>query len=143
RNQISGMMKAMLQTLVNSVRKHLADDNMGALSLRIDKMLDELEMTAAELERKGYQRAARFIRGHSHFMVTFARVAISEGRMIPYTSNAIERLMAEIMRRCKHIWARWSDKGLENILKIRLFRIVEPDNYMKFWQGYIHAMIKR
>ena len=46
--------------------------------------------------------------------------------------------MAEIMRRYKHIRAKWSNKGLENILKIRLFRIVEPDNYMKFWQGYIH-----
>ncbi|MGC8558104.1 MAG: hypothetical protein ACP5NC_03815 [Nitrososphaeria archaeon] len=72
-------------------------------------------------------------------MVTFARVAISEGKRIP--SNAIERLMAEIMRRC--IWARWSDKGLENILKIRLFRIVEPDNYMKFWQSYIHPVVRR
>lgn len=143
RDQISGRMKEMFHTLVNSVRKHLADKDMDVLSSRIDRTLDELEMTARELERSGYQRAARFIRAHSRFMVTFARVAISEGKRIPYTSNAIERLMAEIMRRCKHIWARWSDKGLENILKIRLFRIVEPDNYMKFWQSYIHPVVKR
>ncbi len=32
---------------------------------------------------------------------------------------------------------------LENIIKIRLFRIIEPDNYMKFWQVYMHAVIKR
>jgi hypothetical protein len=25
--------------------------------------------------------------------------------------------MAEIMRRCKHIWARWSDDGLEKYSK--------------------------
>lgn len=71
----------MLQTLVNSVRKHLANYDMGDLPLRIDKTLDEQEMITVELERNGYQRAARFIRGHSHFMVTFARVAISEGRI--------------------------------------------------------------
>jgi hypothetical protein len=76
-------------------------------------------------------------------MVTFARVVISEGMMMPYTSNAIEMLMAEIMRRCKHIRARCNDKGLENILKIRLFRVVEPDNYMKSWQGYIHPVTRR
>ena len=96
----------MFHMLVNSVRKHLADEDMDALSLRIDITLDELKMTAAELEPNGYQKAAGFIRAYFHFMVTLARVALSEGRMIPYTSNAIERLMAEIMRRCKHIWAR-------------------------------------
>ncbi|MDG7044690.1 MAG: hypothetical protein JRN02_04875 [Nitrososphaerota archaeon] len=69
----------MLQTLVNSVRKHLANYDMGDLPLRIDKTLDEQEMITVELERNGYQRAARFIR--ARFMVTFARVAISEGRI--------------------------------------------------------------
>ena len=142
-DHISSRIKEMFHVLVNSVRKHLADEDMDTLLLRIDRTLDELKVTAAELEGNGYRRAARFIRAHSHFMVTFARVAISEGRMIPYTSNAIERLMAEIMMRCKHIWARWSDKWLENILKIRLFRIVEPDNYMKFWQGYIRPAARR
>ena len=142
RDKASDRMNAVLQTLVNSVRKHLADKDMGALSVRIDKTLDELKTTAKELENNGYQRSARFIRACSHFMVTLARVAMSEG-IKHYTSNVIERLMSEMMRRCKHFWARWSDEGLENILKIRLFRIVETDNYMKFWQGYIHAVIKR
>ena len=77
RDQISSRMKEMFHTFVNSVKKHLADEDMDALSLRIDRTLDELELTAAELERSGYQRAARFIRAHSHFMVTFARAAIS------------------------------------------------------------------
>ncbi|MGC9146101.1 MAG: hypothetical protein ACP5GS_08365 [Nitrososphaeria archaeon] len=45
-------------------------------------------------------------------MVTFTRIAL-KGRIIPYTSNAIENLMGEIMRRCKHIRARFSDKGLK------------------------------
>ncbi|MDG6927323.1 MAG: transposase [Nitrososphaerota archaeon] len=135
-------MKTILHALVNSVKKHLVDKDMDAISLRVNKTLEELEAMAGELEKSGYQQAARFIRAHSHFMVTFARIAISEGRAI-YTSNAIERLMAEIMRRCKHIWARWSDNGLENILKIRLLRIVEPDNYMNFWQSYIHLLIRR
>ncbi len=61
--------------------------------------------------------------------------------MIPYTSNAIERLMGEIMRRC--IWARWSDRGLENILKIRLLRMVEPKKYKEFCQCYIHPVVRR
>ncbi|MGC8662142.1 MAG: ISH6 family transposase, partial [Nitrososphaeria archaeon] len=143
RDQMSGRMKAVLQALVNSVKKHIMDKDMGALSSRIDKTLNELEALASELESSGYQRAARFIRAHAGFMVTFARVAISEGKRIPYTSNAIERLMAEIMRRCKHIWARWSDRGLENILKIRLLRMVEPKKYKEFCQSYIHPVVRR
>jgi len=78
RDQIACRMKVIFHMLVNSAKKHLADEDMDALPLRIDVTLDELEMTAAELESNGYRRAARFIRGS--FMVTFARVAISEGR---------------------------------------------------------------
>ncbi|MGC9146173.1 MAG: transposase, partial [Nitrososphaeria archaeon] len=77
---------------------------MNALSLRIDKTLEGYEAVAEDLEKEGYERAARFIRAHSQLMVTFARVAL-EGKIIPYTSNAIENLMGEIMRRCKHIRA--------------------------------------
>jgi len=90
---------------------------MNALSLRMDKTLDELEAVAEDLEKEWYERAARFIRAHSQLMVTFERVAL-EGRIIPYTSSTIENLMGEIMRRCKHIRARWNNKGLENVLKI-------------------------
>ncbi|MGC8569505.1 MAG: hypothetical protein ACP5LW_05825 [Nitrososphaeria archaeon] len=49
-----GGMKEMFHTLVNSVRKHLADKDMDALSLRIDRTFDELEMTTRKLERSGY-----------------------------------------------------------------------------------------
>lgn len=73
----------MFHVLVNSVKKHLAYEDMDILTLRINRTLDEPEMAAAELEGNGYQRAARFIRAHSHFMVTFARIVISEGMMIP------------------------------------------------------------
>jgi len=41
-------------------------------------------------------------------MVTFAKVALEIGISIPYTSNAIERLMGEISKRCKHKWMHWS-----------------------------------
>ncbi|MDG7037223.1 MAG: hypothetical protein JRN37_02110 [Nitrososphaerota archaeon] len=36
------------------------------------------------------------------------------------------RLMAEIIR-FKHIRARWSTKGLENIMRMLMVRHVEPD----------------
>ncbi|MGC8558103.1 MAG: hypothetical protein ACP5NC_03810 [Nitrososphaeria archaeon] len=40
-------MKAVLQALVNSVKKHVMDKDMGALSSRIDKTLSELEALAS------------------------------------------------------------------------------------------------
>ncbi|MGC8593892.1 MAG: hypothetical protein ACP5LF_06375 [Nitrososphaeria archaeon] len=38
------------------------DKDMNALSLRIDKKLEEYEAVAEDLEKEGYERAARFIR---------------------------------------------------------------------------------
>ena len=80
---------------------------------------------------------AAFIRSNARFMVTFAKLALKNIR-IPHTSNAIERLMGEISKRCKHKWMHWSTKGLENILQIILVRYPNPQFYQQFWKAHIH-----
>ena len=124
--------------LVYSVRKHLADKDRDTLSRRIESTIKELGRLADEMEERNHIKTAAFIRSHARFIVTFAKVALEKGIRIPYTSNAIERLMGEISKRCKHKWMSWSTDGLENILSILLIRYAEERFYRAFWQSYIH-----
>jgi transposase-like protein len=70
-------------------------------------------------------------------MVTFAELTL-EGIEIPYTTNAIERLMGEVSKRCKHKWMHWSTHGLKNILTLILTRYTDKTLYEKFKNAYIH-----
>jgi transposase-like protein len=110
---------------------------MDAIERRIEWTLLELERLAKSLSRRGYARASEFISKNARLMVTFAKLAV-QGIDIPYTSNAIERLMGAIARRCKHGWMHWSTKGLERMLWILLVRYT--DEKESFWQAYIHPL---
>ena len=143
REEVSEKMNAALYTLVNSVKKHLKDGNAKRLSKRIESTIGFLKKDLSEqLKEKGYVKAATFVKSHARFMVTFAKIALTTGKVIPYTSNAIERLMGEISSRCKHKWMSWSTNGLENLLWILLVRYTDKRFYQRFWNGYIHPSIR-
>jgi transposase-like protein len=139
RVELSEEMGRILYILVYSVRKYLeGGERKEVLSRRIESAVEELSGLADEMEERSYVKTAAFIRSHARFMVTFAKVALEKGIRMPYTSNAIERLMGEISRRCKHKWMSWSTNGLENLLAILLIRYAEERFYREFWQSYIH-----
>ena len=139
RDKLSKEMNRILYTLVNSVKKHLEDHGRNALSRRIESTIRELGELAKKMKKRGYLKTWLFIKSHALLMVTFARIALSSGIRIPYTSNAIERLMGEISKRCKHKWMHWSTRGLENMLWILLVRYTDPRFYHeRFWNEYIH-----
>jgi transposase-like protein len=139
RCQLSKEMNRILYTLVNSVRKHLEDQNRKRLSQRFESTIKELSSVSKRMKRRGHLKTWLFIKSHSRIMVTFAKIALTEGVRIPHTSNAIERLMGEISKRCKHKWMHWSTKGLENMLWILLTRYTDPSFYHeRFWNDYIH-----
>ena len=137
REAVSVEMKQLLYTLVNSVKKHLEDDDTEALKNRIESTVKGLIALTEDLKLKGYPKTAAFIKSNAKFMVTFAKLALKNIH-IPYTSNVIERLMGEISKRCKHKWMHWSTEGLENILQIILVRYTNPQFYQQFWKTYIH-----
>jgi len=137
REAIGVEMKQLLYTLVNSVKKHLEDNDEEALRRRIDFTVKGLTTLAEDLKLKDYPKTSAFIKSNARFMVTFAKFAL-KNTQIPYTSNAIERLMGEISKRCKHKWMHWSTEGLESILQIILIRYTNPRFYKQFWKTYIH-----
>ena len=126
--------------LKNSVVAHTRDGNWAALEHRVRETLSTLEIVAGQLEERGYQRAATFIRTEAKSTVVFAELAL-RGVWIPPTNNAIERMMGEISKRCKHKWMSWSTKGLECMLTILLIRYTEETFYRSFWRSYIHPSL--
>jgi len=137
REAVGVEMKQLLYTLVNSVKKHMEDDDEEALKRRIESTVKGLITLAGDLKLKGYPKTATFIRSNARFMMTFAKLALKNIRIL-YTSNAIERLMGEISKRCKHKWMHWGTEGLENMLQIILVRYTNPQFYKQFWKTYIH-----
>jgi len=138
RAEVDSALKQTLFTLVNSTKKHLEDGDKEALRARIDVTLRELYDMASRLREIGYPKASAFLEKHAKFMVTFAELALEEGITIPYTANAIERLMGEVSKRCKHKWMHWSTEGLKNILTTVLVRYTSRTLYRKFKNAYIH-----
>jgi len=137
RDRVSEIMRRALFALVRSVKRHLADGDKRRLRSRIGITLKKLHRISRKLNRQGYRAAARFVKKNAMLMVTFAKLAL-EGKIIPYTSNVIERLMGEIAKRCKNRWMHWSTEGLENMLHVILVRYTNPKIYKAFWKAYIH-----
>ena len=125
-----------METLRNSVNKHLADKDFERLKWRISWTLSELDKLSRELLLDGLDMVARFIRNAANYMVTFARLAMKE-ICIPITNNLIERLMGEIAKRIKHKWMHWSTKGLENLLNILLARYCNKRVYGEMKERYL------
>ena len=139
RDQVETAVKQTLFTLVNSAKKHLIDKDTARLKDRIDKTLQELCEMAAQLEQRGYLKAASFITRNARFMVTFAELAL-DGIEIPYTNNRMERLMGEVSKRCKGHWRHWSTTGLRNILALVLTRYTDENFYRQFKNGTYLAL---
>ena len=138
RAEVDNALKQTLFTLVNSTKKHLEDGDKKTLRAKIDMTLRELYEMASRLRDIGYPKASAFLEKHAKFTVTFAELALEEGITIPYTANAIERLMGEVSKRCKHKWMHWSTEGLKNILTTVLVRYTNKTLYRNFKNAYIH-----
>ena len=74
-------------------------------------------------------------------MVTFAEAALEE-KVIPWTSNPVERTMGEVSKRCKNQWMSWKPPGLEAMLTLRLIRCLNPEAYESFVEKHLQREIK-
>lgn len=138
RREIVNRVVGVLETLHNSVNKHLADGDFERLRWRITWTLEKLGELGEELERDGLGVVARFIKNAGNYLVTFGRLALKE-RVIPVTNNLIERLMGEVAKRIKHKWMHWSTKGLENLLNILLARYCNRCFYDEMKERYLSS----
>lgn len=112
--------------LKNSVALHAPAEEWDAIRHRIDTITDRLQRTIRHLELDGCHRSASFLRTWLPSLTRFAEAALDE-RTIPWTSNAVERAMGGVSKRCKNKWMRWTEAGLEAMLTLRQVRNTHPD----------------
>jgi hypothetical protein len=120
RRDINKALRQILNTLKKSVEKN-AGRNPGRLKNRIKTSQDELKTVAAELGRRGYSKAERFIGTHIDTVTCFANEALSLVK-VPWTNNIMERFIGEVAFRIKHVWAHWGSEGLNNIIYLVMNR---------------------
>lgn len=117
--------------LKNSVALHRPAEEWDAIRRRIASTKMRLERTARHLELDGCRESASFVRKWNPALVRFAEAAI-DGRRVPWTSNAVERAMGEVSKRCKNRWMRWTRRGIEALLTLTFTNIMYPDLYADF-----------
>ena len=127
--------------LKNSVAKHLPEEEFEAIRTRIARTTERIERTAWQLSQLGSPKAAGYLRRWLPSMITFAEHAL-EGFEVPWTSNPVERLMGEVSKRCKNQWMRWTTKGLEALLNLRLVKYADPDHYRTFFDNLLDRSTK-
>lgn len=120
RRDINRALRRILNTLKNSVEKNAGRDR-GRLKDRIKTAQEELKTVAAQLGRRGYTKAERFIGKHIDTVTCFANEALSLVK-VPWTNNIMERFIGEVAFRIKHVWAHWGRKGLNNIIYLVMNR---------------------
>lgn len=142
RKEIANKLIVILETLRNSVSKHVVDGDFERLKWRINWTLSELEKLSGMLLEDGLDTVARFVRNAANYLVTFARLAMKK-ISIPITNNLVERLMGEIAKRIKHKWMHWSACGLENLLNILLARYCNRSFYSEMKERYLKVQTRQ
>jgi hypothetical protein len=129
-------------TLRNSAAKHLKDKNMHRLNWRISETKKELTTIISLLRDEGYEKIVNFLERAKDDAITFAELALV-GRIIPDTTNQIERVMGEISGRIKHIWSNWAPNPLEHLLNICLLKWCDREGF-RTWQKieYLRAIFQ-
>ena len=129
RKEILKEIEGIIYKMKNQIYKY--EDNEDLLKEKINECVDKLKKISKNLIELKCFNASKFIKKHSNNIVTFAIVK-TEGKDVPWNSNLIERLMGEIMKRCKHKWMRWTTEGQEAILYLILTRYTNPQYYEEF-----------
>ena len=131
RKQIAVEVGSDVFHLKNSVEKHRPAEEFADIVHRINTTSDRLQRLARQLDQLDSPEAARYLRRWEPSILRFAECA-TNGTTVPWTSNAVERAMGEVSKRCKHQWMRWTAPGLESILTLNLVRYANPTQFEEF-----------
>jgi hypothetical protein len=85
------------------------------------------------MERAGHVQTAGYLRASQAHTFRWLAFWLKTGIRCPRTTSKLERLMREIGRRLKKIGFGWSEKGAEQMTRILIRKIVNPDEWEAYW----------
>lgn len=136
RKKCKRKLEEILCTLQNSVKKFDRDKDSERVNDRIRKTFEQIEELTLKLRARGFHLTAKYLDNHKEQLVTFAYAKL-EGIDVPYTTNKEEREMRENAYRTKRIGARWSDKGLLNLVLCKFIERLQNRHFQEFVENYI------
>jgi hypothetical protein len=113
--------------------EQVRDQDKAALENSMREAQCKLSDFAGKLFRKGYYRAANYVRRTQDNLFTYVRSWLASGLVCPRASSMIERMMREIGRRLKRIAFGWSEQGAAQMTRIIIKRITSPQEWEAFW----------
>ena len=93
----------------------------------------ELDKLIAAFVRKGYTKAAFYVRNAKENLFSYVRFWLKYGLVCPRAASMIERMMREIGRRLKKMAFGWSEKGAAKMARIIIKRITSAGEWEKYW----------
>ena len=141
RKQIVSELSNDLFHLKHSVAIHAPVEEDDAMKRRLEITRDRLGRLSRQLDQLGSPKAAAYLREWRASTLRFAEFALN-GRLVPWTSNAVERAMGEVSKRCKNTWMSWTATGLEALLTLNLVRYANPGQFDQFEAAMLNRSTK-
>ena len=114
--------------------KKVSEDDKKHLSSSVKDAEQKLETLVSELTKKGYSKAANYVKNAKDKLFTYVRFFLKYGLVSKRTSSFIERIMREIGRRIKKIAFGWSQEGAAKMARIIIKRITSEYEWKKYWE---------
>lgn len=133
---------AMSERLAGVIGIELPEEDFERVSEKDRTALEErtrqaergLEELIGELVRKGYERAADYVRHAQQRVFSYVRLWLASGLVCGRTISMLERLMRELGRRLKKIAFGWSESGAAKMARIILKRITSAGGWDDYWK---------
>lgn len=112
----------------------VSPEDKEAFRERIQAAENELSALWEDFERKGYHRAAAYLRRARGQLFNHLRLWLETGIVAPRTTSILENIIRELVHRLKKLGWNWSDPGAARMGRIVLLRRFDPEAWEQYWQ---------
>jgi len=114
--------------------QHVSHEDTLQIARSTAEAEEKVEQLIKDLIRRGYRRAAGYVRSSKRRLFTYVRLWLKYGLVSPRVSSMIERMIREIGRRLKKMAYGWSKKGAAKMARIIIKRITSADQWDDYWR---------
>lgn len=112
----------------------VSEADKATLVTRMEDAEQKVSVLIGDLEGRGYEKAAGYLRRAKAGMFGYIRRWLKWGLVSPKASSMIERVMRELGRRIKNIAYNWSERGVTKIARIILKRFANRKEWNNYWE---------
>ena len=117
--------------------EELTSESIAEVKRARDQIQTGLQELATATIAKGYRNAGTYLQRLSEPLVTCLDYFINTGRIVPITSNYIERQIGLFKNRYNRVGRRWSEEGLAKWFAIAIRKLLPQFDWKECWKDII------